>query len=99
MSAIHPYKIGEWVEPSNNLRKNVNLRNPKYRIEDIGFDYTFSPALPCVKLAGIWVYSADCTKTAPPPPTLAEKEAASNAEDGWRKRRDRILREVFSDRR
>lgn len=98
MNQPHPFHIGDWVEPSPGLQRATGLKKQPYRVEDTGFDQQYEPPLSCVKVGGFWVYAADCYSTAPPPPTLAEKEVAAQAEDGWRRRRDEFLRGVFSDR-
>lgn len=43
-----------------------------------------------------WFEEDACRRVPEPKPTLAEKEAAANAADPWRRNRDENLREVFS---
>jgi hypothetical protein len=44
-----------------------------------------------------WYLATDVTQTSAPEPTLAEKEAAANSQEGWRRRRDAHLKGVFHE--
>lgn len=96
MTTVTPFRVGDWVTPRTALRKAIHLPKESYRVEEVGIDNQYGNPLDCIKIAGVWVYAADCFGSPPPPPTLAQKEAQANEADGWRKRRDRYLRETFS---